>query len=220
MVRLALVLAVATAVTAALAPARAQGADGDEPGEPDEPDEPAVERPARPPRPAPTPNREGEYTGAKPGVRPGENEGHPQRKPKPGVLSWIGFEAKDGGATVWLQAASKLEVDQHLEGSTLVVHVSGVRRMVRNLSRHIDTRFFDNPLAKITAKVVGKRRARKGRPARDAGVEVRIQFKNPKDAREAEVRMGSEADGLQYAYLTFPPGSDAGAAESDAGSPD
>jgi hypothetical protein len=199
---IALALAVAASGATGSGSARAQPAEAEDP-----PDEPEPEdRPRRPERAPQLPNKEGEYTGAKPGVRPGANEGHPQKKPKPGVLSWIGFEASEGGgATVWLQAASSLEVDQSVEGSTLVVQVGGVKRLVRNLRRHVDTRFFANPLAQITARVVSARRARKGRPARSAGVEVRIQFKNPKDAKEAAVRTATEADGLNYVYLSFPP---------------
>lgn len=192
--RLALALAF---VVAATAPVRAQPAE----------EEPEVDRP-KPPRPPPEPNREGEYTGAKPGVRPGENEGRPQKKPRPGILSWIGFEAKDGGATVWLQSASSLQVEQRMDGATLIVHLGGVRRLVRNLRRHVDTRFFDTSIARITAKPVSARRARKGRPAQKAGVEVRITFKNAKDAREGTLRTATEADGLNYGYLAFPPGVD------------
>jgi hypothetical protein len=154
------------------------------------------------------PHPEGAYNGAKPGVRPGSETGKPQKPPPAGTLSWIGFEAKDSAATVWLQAAGGFEVAQHVEGSTLVVNVTGLRRMVRNTRRPIDTRYFDNPLARITAKPVKARRARKGTPSRKAGIEVRIQFKNPKDAKEASVRTATEADGLFYAYLSFPPGTD------------
>jgi hypothetical protein len=160
---------------------------------------------------------EGVYTGAKPGVRPGADTGKPQKPPARATLSWIGFEAKDGGATVWLQAGSSFEISQRVEGGTLVVEISGLRRMVRNVRRPVDTRFFDNPLARISAKVVGARRARKGTPARKAGIEVRIAFKNATDARDASVRTATEADGLFYTYLTFPPGTEAeaGAAAVD-----
>lgn len=151
---------------------------------------------------------EGAYNGAKPGVRPGSDTGKPQRPPPAGTLSWIGFEAKDSAATVWLQAAGAFEVTQHVEGATLVVDVSGLRRMVRNTRRPVDTRYFDNPLARISAKPVKSRRGSKSRPARKAGIEVRIQFKNPKDAKEASVRTATEADGLFYTYLSFPPGTD------------
>lgn len=153
---------------------------------------------------------EGVYTGAKPGVRPGADTGAPQKKPPAGTLSWIGFEAKDGAATVWLQSANPFEISQRVEGATLVVTVSGLRRMVRNTRRPIDTRFFENPLARITAKTVGSRRGRK------AGIELRIAFKSAKDAREASTRTATEADGLFYTYLSFPAG-DTTAAPTDDG---
>jgi hypothetical protein len=139
-------------------------------------------------------HQEGVYTGAKPGVRPGADEGKPQSKPRAKTLSWIGFEAKDGGATVWLQAASSFDVAQRMDGSTLVVTVTGLSKMVRNTRRPIDTRFFENPLSRISAKVRKKK------------VELRIAFKNAKDAREAQTRTATEADGLNYVYLSFPPG--------------
>jgi hypothetical protein len=151
---------------------------------------------------------EGAYNGAKPGVRPGADTGKPQKKPPTGTLSWIGFEAKDSGATVWFQAAGTFDVTQHVEGTTLVVNLTGLRKMVRNTRRPIETRFFDNPLARISAKAVKAKRGRKGKAGHGAGIEVRIQFRNPKDAKEGSLRTATEADGLFYAYLSFPPGTD------------
>jgi hypothetical protein len=147
-------------------------------------------------------HQEGVYTGAKPGVRPGAEEGKPQAKPRASTLSWIGFEAKDGGATVWLQAASAFDVTQRVEGATLVVTATGLSKMVRNTRRPIDTRYFENPLARITAKVRKKK------------VELRITFKSAKDAHEASARTATEADGLNYVYLSFPPGE--GSKDTDA----
>jgi hypothetical protein len=37
---------------------------------------------------------------------------------------------------------------------------------------------------------------------------VRITFKSPKDARLAALRTATEADGMFYAYLSFPEGAD------------
>ena len=155
-------------------------------------------------------HQEGVYTGAKPGVRPGADVGKPQSRPAASTLSWIGFEAKDGGATVWLQAANPFEISQRVEGATLVIEVSGLRRMVRNTRRPVDTRYFDNPLSRISARAVGARRAHKGQAARRGGIEVRIAFKNAKDAKEATTRTATEADGLFYTYLSFPPGTSTG----------
>ncbi|HEY4118298.1 MAG TPA: hypothetical protein VGM56_10595, partial [Byssovorax sp.] len=103
------------------------------------------------------------------------------------------------------QSPGQFEVAQHVEGATLVVELA-LPRLGANAWRQVDTRYFDNPLAGIQARVVGAARATKDRPAHAAGVEVRVTFKNPKDAKEAAVRTATEADNLYYAYLTFPEG--------------
>jgi hypothetical protein len=117
-------------------------------------------------------------------------------------LSWIGFEAKGGGAQVFLQSPAAFDVAQRLDGTTLTVSLD-LRRLGTNTWRHVDTRFFDNPLAGIAAR---QARPRKGKRA----IEVKIKFKNPKDVREGVLRSATEADGLYYVYLTFPEGTDAG----------
>jgi hypothetical protein len=157
------------------------------------------------------PHREGEYGGVTPGQtqkpEPGAKPGRPKRPPPKGTLTWIGFEAKDGGAEVFFQSVAPFEITQHLEGSTLVVHLN-LTRLGQNTWRQIDTRFFDNPLSGMVARAVGPARATKTAPARGAGIDVRISFKNPKDAREGTVRSAAEADGMNYVYLTFPEGAD------------
>src|SRR6202012_4014503 len=99
------------------------------------------------------------------------------------TLNWVGFEAKDGGATVFFQAAQPFDVTQHVEGATLVADLA-LPRMGANAWRQIDTRFFENPLAGVIAKQVGARGATKTAPARAAGIEVRFNFKTASDARE------------------------------------
>lgn len=157
------------------------------------------------------PHREGEYGGVSPGQQgPKDKPAKPKRPPPKGTLSWIGFEAKDGGAQLFFQSVGPFEVQQHVEGSTLVVHLN-LRRMGANTWRQIDTRFFDNPLAFVKARQVGARRGSKTAPARGAGIDVRITFKNPKDAREGTLRAATaDADGMYYAYLGFPEGTDSG----------
>jgi hypothetical protein len=165
------------------------------------------------------PHREGQYGG----VTPGEPQSHdtatkparPKRPPPRGTLTWIGFEAKDGGAEVFFQSVAPFVVTQRIEGATLVVHLN-LTRLGHNTWRQIDTRFFDNPLAGIAARGVGAARASKARPAHAAGIEARIAFKNAKDAREATVRTATEADGMYYAYLKFPEGTEAPAASAPA----
>lgn len=157
----------------------------------------------------PGPNREGEYGGVVPGQKrePTARPAKPARPPPKGTLTWVGFEAKDGGAQVFLQSVAPFEVQQHLEGGTLVAHLT-LTRLGANTWRPIDTRFFDNPLAGVVARGVGATRATKTRPARGAGIDVRITFKSPKDARLAALRTATEADGMFYAYLAFPEGAE------------
>lgn len=147
--------------------------------------------------------REGDYGGVTPGEAPESKPGKPKRPPPRNTLTWIGFEAKDGGAQLFFQARSQFEVTQTLQGNALVVHLS-LKKLGTNTWRQVDTRFFDNPLAMVkaaTGRAPGKRGAR--------GINVRITFKNPKDAREGALRTATEADGMFYAYLSFPPGVDA-----------
>lgn len=160
-----------------------------------------------------TPHREGEYGGVNPGEPPRDTAtrpAKPKRPPPKGTLTWIGFEAKNGGAQLFFQSVGPFTVQQHVEGSTLVVHLD-LTRLGANTWRQIDTRFFDNPIAGVVARAVGAAKGAKGRPARGRGISVRVTFKNPKDAREGALQMKTEPDGMHYAYLTFPEGADAGA---------
>ncbi|HSS00819.1 MAG TPA: hypothetical protein VLM79_27365 [Kofleriaceae bacterium] len=120
-------------------------------------------------------------------------------------MTWIGFEAKDGGAEVFFQSVAPFEISQRVDGGALVVHLS-LPRLGHNTWRQIDTRFFDNPLSGIVARAVGAARATKDRPGHGAGIDARIAFKNAKDAKEGTLRSATEADGMYYAYLRFPPG--------------
>ncbi|HEY0254676.1 MAG TPA: hypothetical protein VGC41_24285 [Kofleriaceae bacterium] len=136
---------------------------------------------------------EGDYSGVKPGVPPLK----PGKKPAKGTLSWIGFEAKSGNAEIFLQSVAPFEVSQHVEAGALVVDLAGLDRLGQNTWREVDARFFDTPVARITAKRVGASRAHK------SGIELRVTFKTPKDAHEAAMRSASEADGMYYQYLSF-----------------
>jgi hypothetical protein len=130
-------------------------------------------------------------------------------------LTWIGFEAKDGGAQVFFQSVAPFDLSQRVDGAQLIVQLR-LTRLGHNTWRQIDTRFFDNPLSGVVAKTVGAARASKAHPGHAAGIEARIAFKNPKDAKEATVRTATEADGLYYAYLTFPEGTGGAAAAPSA----
>ena len=191
---------------------------------------PRKKTPAKPPAvsPAPTGNRdfsapddspatdtpgvahaEGDYGGVVPGQpQRNDNKGKIKRAAAKGTLTWIGFEAKNGGAEVFFQSVAPFELEQHVEGGQLVVELAGLSRLGQNTWRPVDTRFFDNPLAKIAAARVGSARATKDKAAHGAGIEIRIAFKNAKDAHEGTVKSATEADGMYYAYLSFGEGAD------------
>ncbi len=155
------------------------------------------------------PNAEGEYGG----VSPGSNQGKRNRLQPPthkGTLSWLGFASKNGGAEVFFQSAAAFEIDQRVDGGVLSIRLRGLTKQVANTRRPIDTRFFDNPLARVVAKVV------KGKTP---GIDVRITFKNPKDVNVGAVRTATEADGLFYVYVSFPEGAEQGAAAASAPNP-
>ena len=172
------------------------------------------------------PHREGEYGGVTPGQTQPQNTAvdqgarplKPKRPPPKGTLTWIGFEAKDGGAEVFFQSVAPFEISQRVDGGALMVHLS-LPRLGHNTWRQIDTRFFDNPLSGIVARAVGATRASKGRPGHGAGIDARIAFKNAKDVKEGTVRSATEADGMYYAYLRFPPGTEGPVTTPSAESP-
>jgi hypothetical protein len=149
-----------------------------------------------------TPHREGEYGGVAPGgAAPKDKPTKPKRPPPKGTLSWIGFEAKDGGAQLFFQSVAPFNITQKIDKNALVVHLN-LNRLGPNTWRQVDTRFFDNPLSFILAKQSG------------GGIDVRITFKNPKDMREGTVKAATaDADGMYYAYVSFPEGTDAGGAK-------
>jgi hypothetical protein len=153
--------------------------------------------------PAAATHGEGDYGGVAPD-HPGKPDATTkQKKSLPGTLSWIGFEAKDGGAEIFLQSVAAFELSQHVEGNTLVIDTP-LSRLGQNTWRDVDTRYFDSPIAHVIARHVGAARATKLGPPHGAGIEVRVVFKNAKDAHEAAVRSATEADGMYYAYLSFP----------------
>jgi len=152
------------------------------------------------------PHHEGDYGGITPGQS--QKPEKPKKPPPKGTLSWIGFEAKDGGAQLFFQSVAPFEVTQYVEGSTLVAHLT-LKRLGGNTWRQVDTRFFDNPLSGIVARTVRTSRATKKRPAQTAGIAVRISFKNAKDAKQGTLRTATEADGMYYVYLSFPEGTGA-----------
>jgi hypothetical protein len=151
-----------------------------------------------------TPKQEGEYGGVRPGQPSPEGSTKKARRPSKGTLMWLGFLPKEGGASeLFVQSVAPFTVSQRLEGKTLVVLLEGLRRLDHNTRRPLDTRFFDTALARVKAKVVRAKRARKGVPGHPAGVELRVTFKDAGDAREAMLRTDTAADGSFFAYLGF-----------------
>lgn len=140
----------------------------------------------------PAVHREGDYGGVRPGRAAAGDGSRRSKQPRKGTLSWIGFEAKDGSAEVFLQSVASFEMTQRVENSTLIVNLTGVSQLGQNTWRHIDTRFFDSPISRIVAK-----------RGRGAGLEIRIEFKTKSAAREATARTSTEPDGMYYAYLSF-----------------
>ncbi len=162
--------------------------------------------------PVPTHN-EGDYGGVQPGV-PHRTEGHKaKRPPAKGTLSWIGFEEKAGGAEIFLQSVAPFEVAQHVDRGTLVVDLRGLDKLGHNTWRQVDTRFFDTPIARIVARRIG---AARGKHAHRPEIEVRITFKNPKDAHEGALRGANGPDGMYYQYLSFAGSGGPAATTSDA----
>lgn len=142
------------------------------------------------------PNPEGVYSGVQPGeVKPPE-PGKKRKAPRKGTLSWIGFETKSGTSDVFFQSAAPFQISQRVENGAVIVKLTGLSRLGHNTWRPIDTRYFDTPISRITAKKKGK------------AIEVRIAFKNAKEAAPGTVRTATEADGLFYAYVSFAGGGD------------
>lgn len=150
---------------------------------------------------------EGEYRGVVPGKTQVDDKGRPVKRPKAGTLSWVGFIGEGGAAKIFLQAPHEFGFSQHVEGRTIVVHLEGLKRLGRQVRRPLYTQHFGTPVEKITVKKVGARKARKGKPGRKAGIEVRIQLGRAADALEAAARTQLEADGYFYLYLDVAPSS-------------
>lgn len=148
-----------------------------------------------------THHREGEYGGVSPAGTPSPDAR--MKRPAPRTLGWIGYAATDGTGEVFFQAAQPFTITQRVESGAVVVQLSGLTKLARNTRRPLDTTFFDAPVARISAKTVRASRARRGQPARAAGVEVRIAFKAGAVVTEGVTRTATEKDGLYYVYLTF-----------------
>lgn len=143
------------------------------------------------------PAREGTYSGISAGV--GQPKAHkPKRQVPAGTLAWVGFSPKNGGAEVFFAAPGSFAVEQVVDGGVLHVRLTGLRKLGPNAKRAIDTRYFDNPLARIAAH---------GARGKNGVVTLRLVFKNAKDAKPGATR-AEDIDGLHYEYLVFPEGAE------------
>jgi len=158
-------------------------------------------------------HKEGEYGGVTPGVLQPYSEftkwtrrTNKTRKRYTPRLTWVGFQQRsDRNARVFLQLTRDVQVSQRVEKGTLVVMLEGARFRLRNTLRKVDMRFFDTALFEMKATRVRARRARKSRPARKSGIEVRITFKNASDAAEGKIGRHQLKDKFHYIYLDFGP---------------
>lgn len=147
-----------------------------------------------------THHKEGEYGGVSPTGTPSPDAR--MKRPPQHTLGWIGYAADDGDGELFFQASQPFALTQRVEGGVLVVQLAGLTKLARNVRRPLDTSFFDAPLARVTAKAVRASRARRGQPARAAGIEIRVAFKSGAPVTEGATRT-VEKDGLYYVYLRF-----------------
>lgn len=134
------------------------------------------------------------------GVAPGEAVGRKPRRPN--LVTWVGFQPRDdGSALVFVQLTSEVPFTQEVQGNQLVVKLEGARHANANTRRRLDTSFFATAVQQVTSKRVSRRRARKDRPARTAGIELHITFKDAAGAGEASAEIRQAEDGYHYLYL-------------------
>ncbi|HVV84389.1 MAG TPA: hypothetical protein VHE35_15080 [Kofleriaceae bacterium] len=148
------------------------------------------------------PHPEGVYGGVDPSEPTGPDKVRHKDAGAKNTLHWIGFQQQASSADVFLQAAQPFTVEQHVEGATLVVSISGLTKLGLNVRRPLDTRYFDGPIVRVTAKARRAHGKRKGHPAVAAGIDVTITFRDGKPV-PGDLRTATEADGMFYAYLTF-----------------
>jgi hypothetical protein len=153
----------------------------------------------------------GDYDGVRSGnspIRPPGARGKNRGKDKP-VAYWVGFEPRDGGTSrIFVQLGSEVASQQWIEGNSLVVHLPGIRIGNRNVTRYLDTRYFDTAIRTIRVKNAGPRRPNKAHPGHGRGMQLHFNFKNPVDIGQASSSVQTEADGYRYLYLDFVAGTD------------
>jgi len=139
---------------------------------------------------------QGGYQGVTPGQSGGakkknEMPAPPKRRPGRPTVTWIGFQALDGGsARVFVQSSHTFSFEQHVQGGELVVTLPELRLGHYNFQRFLDTSFFETPVKTIQA-----------RPSK-RGVELHVKFKG-NGPRQADARQENAQDGYHYLFLDF-----------------
>jgi hypothetical protein len=152
-------------------------------------------------------NREGEYGGVTPGAaQTAADEKLRRKRARRGkTISWIGLQPRtEGGARLFVQLGDEVAYSQHVVGNVLLIQLDGARLGSRNARRALDVRYFESTVQRIEPKTVSARKAKKDQPKRKAGVELRVEFKNPADAAAAAASTATEQDGYVYIYFDFP----------------
>ena len=143
-------------------------------------------------------NPEGVYGGVTPGKAPAP-EGKPGKKQarrsggKP-TVTWVGFQppGEGGGAPrVFVQLTSVVQPTQEVVGDGLVLRLAGARLGPPNITRPLDTTFFQTGVTRVTV-----RRAK----GKSAGVEVYIQTKG-KPPGPAATHVETGPDGMSYLFV-------------------
>lgn len=95
------------------------------------------------------------------GIIPGTRDLMPhveraKRASSSNVLTWVGFQPKkDGSARIFLQTASSADYSQSSDAKKIMITLSNTKIPLRNFSRFIDTRFFNNNVKRIESKQMG-----------------------------------------------------------------
>ncbi len=138
----------------------------------------------------------GDYQGVTPGQGAAKKKSDvpapPKKRPGRPTVTWIGFQALDGGsARVFVQASHSFTFSQRVQGGELIVTLPELRLGHYNFQRFLDTSFFGTPVKTVQA-----------RPAKGHGVELHVKFKG-NGAKQADARQEPAQDGYQYLYLDF-----------------
>ncbi len=123
-----------------------------------------------------------------------------QCKPKPtgATVTWLGFKpSESGGARVFVQICGSAAASQEVSGEKVVIRLPGTRFASRNTNRNLDARFFETPLALISARGVNTVGFR--------GTSISVGFKLSGYAKKVPAEQRNGRDGYTFWYFNFPP---------------